>query len=114
MPAFAAPSPFCPCAPRELQEESGLTVDVLHKVGQIVFEFAGDPELMDVHIFRTDSVQGTPEESDGESQPGKSRRGSGATSLLRSGMQSQGLNTPYVEATALLIPHKSAGGLGGS
>lgn len=51
-------------AKRELQEESGLTVDVLHKVGQIVFEFAGDPELMDVHIFRTDSVQGTPEESD--------------------------------------------------
>uniref|UniRef100_A0A8C4MS22 Oxidized purine nucleoside triphosphate hydrolase n=1 Tax=Equus asinus asinus TaxID=83772 RepID=A0A8C4MS22_EQUAS len=51
-------------AKRELQEESGLTVDALHKVGQIVFEFAGDPELMDVHIFRTDSVRGTPVESD--------------------------------------------------
>uniref|UniRef100_A0A452FZN7 Oxidized purine nucleoside triphosphate hydrolase n=1 Tax=Capra hircus TaxID=9925 RepID=A0A452FZN7_CAPHI len=50
--------------PRELQEESGLTVDALHKVGQITFEFVGDPELMDVHVFCTDSVQGTPVESD--------------------------------------------------
>uniref|UniRef100_A0A2K5Q9K5 Nudix hydrolase domain-containing protein n=1 Tax=Cebus imitator TaxID=2715852 RepID=A0A2K5Q9K5_CEBIM len=48
----------------ELQEESGLTVDALHKVGQIVFEFVGEPELMDVHVFCTDSVQGTPVESD--------------------------------------------------
>ncbi|KAB0352304.1 hypothetical protein FD754_017161 [Muntiacus muntjak] len=51
-------------AKRELQEESGLTVDRLHKVGQITFEFTGDPELMDVHVFCTDSVQGTPVESD--------------------------------------------------
>ncbi|XP_070218912.1 oxidized purine nucleoside triphosphate hydrolase isoform X1 [Bos mutus] len=49
---------------RELQEESGLTVDALHKVGQITFEFVGDPELMDVHVFCTDRVQGTPVESD--------------------------------------------------
>lgn len=56
----------CP-ARRELQEESGLTVEALHKVGHIVFEFVGEPELMDVHIFCTDSVQGTPVESDGES-----------------------------------------------
>nr|XP_020748229.1 7,8-dihydro-8-oxoguanine triphosphatase [Odocoileus virginianus texanus] len=40
-------------AKRELQEESGLTVDTLHKVGQITFEFTGDPELMDVHVFYT-------------------------------------------------------------
>ena len=33
-----------------------------------MFEFVGEPELMDVHIFRTDSVQGTPAESDGESR----------------------------------------------
>nr|XP_054106986.1 oxidized purine nucleoside triphosphate hydrolase-like [Callithrix jacchus] len=50
-------------AKRELQEESGLTVDALHKVGQIVFEFVGEPELMDVHVFCTDSIQGTPVES---------------------------------------------------
>ncbi|XP_076996559.1 oxidized purine nucleoside triphosphate hydrolase [Tamandua tetradactyla] len=51
-------------ARRELQEESGLTVDTLHKVGQIMFEFVGDPEQMDVHIFRADSVHGTPVESE--------------------------------------------------
>ncbi|XP_063564419.1 oxidized purine nucleoside triphosphate hydrolase isoform X2 [Gorilla gorilla gorilla] len=56
-------------ARRELQEESGLTVDALHKVGQIVFEFVGEPELMDVHVFCTDSVQGTPVESDAGSDP---------------------------------------------
>ncbi|XP_049759059.1 oxidized purine nucleoside triphosphate hydrolase isoform X2 [Elephas maximus indicus] len=51
-------------AKRELQEESGLTADTLHKVGQITFEFVGSPEPMDVHIFCTDHVQGTPTESD--------------------------------------------------
>ncbi|XP_037671158.1 7,8-dihydro-8-oxoguanine triphosphatase [Choloepus didactylus] len=51
-------------AKRELQEESGLIADTLHKVGQIVFEFVGDPERMDVHIFRADSTQGTPMESE--------------------------------------------------
>lgn len=65
-----------PSAHRELQEESGLTVDTLQKVGQIMFEFVGEPELMDVHIFCTDSVQGTPMESDGEpgwaGEPGQS------------------------------------------
>ncbi|KAI5221472.1 7,8-Dihydro-8-Oxoguanine Triphosphatase [Manis pentadactyla] len=40
-------------AKRELQEESGLTVDTLQKVGQIMFEFVGEPELMDVHVFCT-------------------------------------------------------------
>ncbi|XP_054107165.1 oxidized purine nucleoside triphosphate hydrolase isoform X1 [Callithrix jacchus] len=53
-----------PASALELQEESGLTVDALHKVGQIMFEFVGEPELMDVHVFCTDSVQGTPVESD--------------------------------------------------
>lgn len=51
-------------AKRELQEESSLTVDTLHKVGRITFEFVGEPELMDVHIFCTDSAQGVPTESD--------------------------------------------------
>lgn len=44
-----------------------MTVDTLHKTGHILFEFAGEPELMDVHIFCTDSIRGTPTESDGES-----------------------------------------------
>ncbi|XP_004449894.1 oxidized purine nucleoside triphosphate hydrolase isoform X2 [Dasypus novemcinctus] len=51
-------------AKRELQEESGLAADTLHKVGRIVFEFVGEPEQMDVHIFRADSVRGTPTESE--------------------------------------------------
>nr|XP_023411680.1 7,8-dihydro-8-oxoguanine triphosphatase isoform X1 [Loxodonta africana]XP_023411681.1 7,8-dihydro-8-oxoguanine triphosphatase isoform X1 [Loxodonta africana] len=56
-------------AKRELQEESGLTAGTLHKVGQITFEFVGSPEPMDVHIFCTDHVQGTPTESDGKCPP---------------------------------------------
>lgn len=60
-------SPSRPPARRELQEECGVTVDALHKAGHITFEFVGEPELMDVHIFCTDSVQGTPTESEGES-----------------------------------------------
>lgn len=57
--------------PRELLEESGLRVDTLHKVGHISFEFVGSPELMDVHIFSTDHVHGTPTESEGEPWAGK-------------------------------------------
>lgn len=54
-------SPF-----RELQEESGLTVDVLDKIGNIKFEFVGETELLDVHVFRADSYKGEPTESDGK------------------------------------------------
>lgn len=50
---------------RELHEESGLTVDALEKVGNIKFEFVGDTELLDVHIFRADSYHGEPTESEG-------------------------------------------------
>lgn len=51
---------------RELMEESGLTVDTLEKVGNIKFEFVGDTELLDVHIFRADSYNGEPTESEGK------------------------------------------------
>uniref|UniRef100_A0A674GV80 Nudix hydrolase 1 n=1 Tax=Taeniopygia guttata TaxID=59729 RepID=A0A674GV80_TAEGU len=50
--------------PRELLEESGLTVDTLQKMGQITFEFVGNSELMDVHIFRADHFHGEPTESE--------------------------------------------------
>ena len=50
---------------RELLEESALTVDTLDKIGNIKFEFAGETELMDVHVFRADSFNGEPTESDG-------------------------------------------------
>ncbi|XP_067912020.1 oxidized purine nucleoside triphosphate hydrolase [Heterodontus francisci] len=51
-------------AKRELCEESSLTVQSLEKIGQIKFEFVGEMELLDVHIFRTDSYQGEPVESE--------------------------------------------------
>lgn len=50
---------------RELQEESGLTVDALEKIGNIKFEFVGDTQLLDVHIFRADNYNGEPTESEG-------------------------------------------------
>ncbi|NWI20168.1 8ODP triphosphatase, partial [Crypturellus soui] len=51
-------------ARRELLEESGLTVDTLQKMGQITFEFVGNSELMEVHIFRADDFHGEPTESE--------------------------------------------------
>ncbi|NXC83536.1 8ODP triphosphatase, partial [Cercotrichas coryphoeus] len=51
-------------ARRELLEESGLTVDTLQKMGQITFEFVGNSELMDVHIFWADHFHGEPTESE--------------------------------------------------
>ncbi|KAK3512106.1 hypothetical protein QTP70_030336 [Hemibagrus guttatus] len=51
-------------ARRELLEESSLTVKTLHKIGNITFEFVGETELMDVHIFRADDYNGEPTESE--------------------------------------------------
>ncbi|XP_030646774.1 oxidized purine nucleoside triphosphate hydrolase [Chanos chanos] len=51
-------------ARRELLEESGLTVDALDLVGNLKFEFIGETELLDVHVFRADSYNGEPTESD--------------------------------------------------
>lgn len=51
-------------ARRELQEESGLTVDALEKIGNIKFEFVGETQLMDVHVFRADTYNGEPTESE--------------------------------------------------
>ncbi|XP_062846461.1 oxidized purine nucleoside triphosphate hydrolase [Trichomycterus rosablanca] len=51
-------------ARRELLEESGLTTDTLHKIGNITFEFVGETELMDVHVFRADTYNGEPTESE--------------------------------------------------
>ncbi|KAM9784971.1 oxidized purine nucleoside triphosphate hydrolase [Syngnathus typhle] len=51
-------------ARRELLEESGLTVDTLEKVGNIKFEMVSDAQLLDVHIFRADSYNGEPTETE--------------------------------------------------
>ncbi len=50
---------------RELQEECSLTATRIQPVGLLMFEFKGDPQLLEVHVFSTDTYTGTPTESDG-------------------------------------------------
>ena len=38
---------------------------MLHKKGILMFEFVGDPQLMEVHVFTTSHWKGTVTESDG-------------------------------------------------
>lgn len=51
-------------AVREMREEAGILVKDLEKVGIIDFEFEGDPVLLEVHVYRTESFAGAPEESE--------------------------------------------------
>ena len=51
---------------RELLEESGLTVNELEEAGILKFEFLGEPEIMEVHVFTTNKHEGTPTESEGK------------------------------------------------
>ena len=51
---------------RETKEECGLDVTNLDKVGVIMFEFIGEPQLMEVHVFRTHCYTGTPVETEGK------------------------------------------------
>jgi len=55
-------------AKRELREESGLEAQELEQCGRLVFEFQGDPVLLDVHIFRVLLFTGKPQETE-EMQP---------------------------------------------
>lgn len=52
-------------AKREVQEECGLIVSELDKVGILKFEFLGNPELLEVHVFSSSSYDGIPKESEG-------------------------------------------------
>lgn len=52
------------CAVRETQEECGLTMIEYFKIGHMVFEFVGDPVLLDVSVFRCDKYSGDIVESD--------------------------------------------------
>lgn len=54
------------CVYREMLEESGLHVSSLEKVGVMIFEFVNEPELMEVHVFRTDQYEGEPIETEGK------------------------------------------------
>ncbi len=45
-------------AHRELQEEAGITADDMAPAGNILFEFEGDDEILDVRVYRTTSFRG--------------------------------------------------------
>jgi len=44
---------------RELNEESGVVVERLDEVGVLMFEFKGDRQLLEVHVFVTHTFSGT-------------------------------------------------------
>lgn len=51
-------------AKREVLEESGVTIGPLEKMGVIDFEFQGNPEILEVHIFRAEEFTGKPHETE--------------------------------------------------
>jgi len=51
-------------AKRELREEAGIEAKHLDKLGIIDFESKGDPEILQVHIFRSDIFSGEVSESE--------------------------------------------------
>ncbi len=51
-------------AKREVREEAGIEVLNLVKVGIVQFEFQGNPEILEVHIFMASSFTGEPIESE--------------------------------------------------
>ncbi len=51
-------------AKREIREEAGIKVNDFEKVGIIEFEFQGNPEILEVHIFRAENFSGEPVESE--------------------------------------------------
>lgn len=51
-------------ARRELQEEAGIEVNDLDNVGVIDFEFQNNPEILEVHVFRSTSFSGNPIETE--------------------------------------------------
>lgn len=51
-------------AKRETLEEAGVELKNLNKRGIIEFEFQGNPEILEVHIFHSDSFSGEPTESE--------------------------------------------------
>jgi len=49
---------------RETKEEAGVEINNFDKVGIIEFEFKGDPDILEVHIFRVSDFGGEPAESE--------------------------------------------------
>ncbi len=51
-------------ARREMREEAGIEIPILEKAGLMDFEFQGNPEILEVHIFRARGHVGEPTESE--------------------------------------------------
>lgn len=51
-------------ARRELLEEAGILAANLEKCGVLDFEFKGDPEILEVHVFKAKDYTGDPIESE--------------------------------------------------
>ncbi|XP_033097491.1 7,8-dihydro-8-oxoguanine triphosphatase-like isoform X2 [Anneissia japonica] len=51
-------------AKREVLEESCLKLDKITQVGRIDFEFVGDPQILNVHVFQATEYQGEPGETE--------------------------------------------------
>jgi len=49
---------------REVLEEANIVVERIEKVGNIQFEFQGNPEILDVHIFKAEEFSGEPIETE--------------------------------------------------
>lgn len=51
-------------ARREVKEEAGIDVGNMEKVGLIEFEFQDNPEVQEVHIFKSNTFSGEPHETE--------------------------------------------------
>ncbi len=51
-------------AKREMEEEAGITIKEMEKVGILDFKFQNNPENIEVHLFRIDAFDGEPEEGE--------------------------------------------------
>jgi 8-oxo-dGTP diphosphatase / 2-hydroxy-dATP diphosphatase len=51
-------------AAREVQEEVGLGIENLSEIGTLEFSFDNDPKILNVHIFKIESYEGEPQETE--------------------------------------------------
>ena len=51
-------------ARREMLEEAGITLTNISKMGIILFEWKSRPEILEVHVFRSEQFSGIPRETE--------------------------------------------------
>lgn len=49
---------------REVKEEADIAVSKIEKMGVIDFEFQGDPQILEVHVFKAENFAGEPKETE--------------------------------------------------